>query len=166
MDLIWAAMFLLGGVGMWWISENLEKWFRPKTPEKKPLPAPPTTPQLGPYRTADVIHRMPAEIRITNADELLEENRFLREVVQRLTICADREMWRQGMLDATAVVARTEYILPDILGGNATVRSFVKSVQTHIMEDLRRYADHPEESRLPMLPISPYAARKVGTLPK
>ena len=115
-----------------------------------------------------MLHK-PVRFHLTNADELMAENAYLRAALVRALENATREMWYQGMADAAALVRSRNYILcsepKDGLYAYWNTRTaIIDQARDELNAIIQKCAEHPEDSILPMLPISPHAARKVGTL--
>ena len=127
-----------------------------------------TAPQFGPYRTADVIAGGikkfvdgPRGV-VDLYYELQAKYKHLQDVVTGFVANSDKEMWRQGMLDAAALVRSRNYLIIDPRLDRT--RDIIDHTRDALEKIIKRHADYPEESIIPMLPISPHAARKVGTL--
>lgn len=78
----------------------------------------------------------------------------------------DREMWRQGMRDAASLVECRNYMM---VAQEASESMLAWNIREKVRDELTKLIRHlslnPEDSIVPLLPISPHAARLVGTMP-
>lgn len=79
----------------------------------------------------------------------------------------DRECWRQGMLDAAALIKCPNYlVVMKVLNplNNSTLYDFREKIRDDLEAIIKRYVDNPEQSITPLLPISPEMVRRIRSL--